>query len=161
MNEKDILEELEDYECDSFSPDSEYKKDISGCIAELKALCNRARLPMFLSIAVNNTQSGTQYINECILASVSDYNKGERISKLLLACNDAKIDYPPHIQKAIQDLSEYLSQLNRENKSDTVVDISLTEDKISDFVSIGEGLLEVGVAPELLRQSEDVFADLD
>lgn len=161
MDGEEIFEKLEDYECDSFSPDSEYKKDIASCIAELKALCNRARLPMFLSIAVNNTKSGTQYINECILASVSEYNRGERISKLLLSCNDAKIDYPPHIQKAIQDLSEYLSQLNRENKNDIVVEASLTNNKISDFAAIGEGLLEVGVASELLRQSDDVFADLD
>ena len=55
----------------TFDKTSEYSNEIEEKVTELIQLCNKERLPMFLAIAVKNSEEGTEYVNE-LFSSVSN-----------------------------------------------------------------------------------------
>ena len=146
---------------DYYDADAEYRKNIASYVAELKAACTRAKIPMYVCLAVKNTEKETTYVNDCVLASLEQPIKGNRIAKLLLACKGADTNYPEYIKKDIQELTEYLDHLNRKGILDDSLGIKLTEDKIPDYLAIGEGLVTASPPQVLLNNGLPFNEDFD
>lgn len=51
-----------------------YTNEIESKVAELLQLCNKYRLPMFLTIAVKNDEEGTEYVKEMFAAKSNSIN---------------------------------------------------------------------------------------
>lgn len=144
-----------------YSISSPLKNEIMELTSKLKAACNRARIPMFLCIAIQNTETETEYINDCVLASTELSNKGSRISKLLLACNGAETKIPAGVQENIRELTEYLDRLERKEINDSVANVKLCDDRIVNYLAIGDGLLEIEPPQNVMNGGISFNEDLE
>lgn len=92
------------------------------------------RMPMFVTVAVKNDSSGTEYASDMVLAGSGTELENNRISKLLLELNDIHQKYPDYIEKDIREISQYLEKINTKNYP--VSEIDLKDNKINAFHKI-------------------------
>lgn len=127
-------------------------EELKDLISQLKTFCICNKIPMFISFAVENTESGTVYLNDCVFASLERNLTDNRIAKLLMLTNGASLEYPPYIKKSISDLTEYLEKTDLVRKHDAL-DITLSDDKLHSMMRVGEGLMTTSVPNEILKKS--------
>lgn len=71
-----------------YEADKEQKKEIEEKIKELLELCQINRIPMFLSVALQNDKNGTKYKNIMYSAKVHDIRlTDDQIEKHILISN--------------------------------------------------------------------------
>lgn len=126
---------------------------------ELKMACNVNRYPMFLSIAKKGSE-GIEYYNQCLNAALEVPEHITRISKLLLAVNDADIELPPHIQRAMSELSSFVEQYKISLKNVKLIDSDFSVEKFDDYMMVASGLAKA-VVPKKLYGNEIEGKDLD
>ncbi len=134
------MEDMNEEQIDnSFEIKNKTENNIKNIISQLKVLCNTEDVPMFVSVALKDDNKKTYYYNDCVLSSLGIHPKANRIAKLLLVANDADVEFPAHIKRDIEELSEFLSQL----KSHTDIGSrNLTDNKLYNYVAVGDGLAE-------------------
>lgn len=54
-----------------FDKTEEYENEIIDIVTKLRIACNRAKIPMFVSVCVKNDEHGTVYKNEMVGAASS------------------------------------------------------------------------------------------
>ena len=113
-----------------------YDEHIAPIIRKLKDVCNIERMPMFVSVAIENKPDATNYANEVVLASTGTALADNRIANILLSMNKFDIDYPEYIKKDIRELEEYLEQTKSALATAPILDLKLAEDKTIGFQQI-------------------------
>ena len=111
-----------------------FKTKLEPLIHELKLQCNMEHMPMFVTVAVKNDKTDTEYASDMVLAGSGTELKNNRISKLLLELNDIHQKYPDYIEKDIREISQYLERLNTNVYPSS--GIELTDNKINTFHKI-------------------------
>lgn len=109
-----------------------FLKEIVPIIKKLKIACNLNKLPMFITVAVANDESGTQYESDAIHASTELNLKDDRIANLMLLLNGFEADMPEYIQKDIFEIHEYFKKCEEIRQADQIP-VTLTDDKICLF----------------------------
>ncbi len=104
---------------------NEYKKTIEPIIQKLKIECNVEKLPMFVTVAVENNEKETIYESHAIYASSDLKLTNNKIGRLLLLSNDFKTEPPEHIKECIRMLQDYIDQNGKK-----VEGVRLTNDRI-------------------------------
>lgn len=135
-----------------------YRSKIAPLIKELKVRCNLECMPMFITVAVANSEEGTKYMNDAIHAGIDVTLKDDRISDVLLLLNGFESDMPEHIKRDLREVEDYADHLKAVKNRDTV-DVSLKKDKIAmldravecrDEVKPPDGILERLITDEFL-----------
>ena len=68
-----------------YSRQDEYNNEIKQHVKEILLLCDKYQIPVFMTFAVGNNRSNTDYITETLSASAEDVVLAEdRISKYIL-----------------------------------------------------------------------------
>lgn len=71
-----------------FNKEDLYNKELLEKVYELKLLCNQYRMPMFISICVENDSKGTKYISEMVGSYSNDVKlKNDLIPKYVNVLN--------------------------------------------------------------------------
>lgn len=123
-------------EKDIYDKKKYFKSKLEPLIRDLKLHCNMEHMPMFITVAVKNDNSGTEYASDMVLAGSGTELKENRISKILLELNDIHQKYPDYIEKDIREITQYLERL--QNHSYPISDIQLKDDKIAEFQKLSE-----------------------
>lgn len=126
---------------------------------ELRIACNVKRYPMFLSIAKKG-KDGVEYYNQCLNAALETPEQITRIAKLLLAVNNADIDIPDYIKKAMTDLSAFVEQYKISIKNIKLIESDFQAEKFTDYMMVAEGLSKA-VVPKKLYGNEIEGRDID
>ena len=122
-----------------------YNSNIEPIVHELKKECGTNNIPFFITIATKNTETGTHYESDMILASAQTHLTDNRISKMLLALNGVDTKLPDQVKKAKEILEEYISE---KIKKETLPDIELTVDYLDDMHSLSNGALDITFCKE-------------
>ena len=116
---------------DFFDETKFYKETLAPMIMDFKRECSAHNIPFFITVATKNSEAGTVYHSDMILASAKTHLSDDRISKLLLRVNGFHTTLPSRVKKAEQILEEYLSAATKKEDledlnriSDDLLDIS-------------------------------------
>ena len=137
-----------------------HMKPIEEIVNELQLACNVKRYPMFLSIAKPSKNGSIKYYNQCLNAALETPEHITRISKLLLAANEADIKVPAYIQKAMDDLTEYVERYKISLKNVKLIASDFRADKFTDYMMVAEGL-STAVVPKHLYGNQIEGRDID
>lgn len=138
-----------------------FDEKVLPIIQQLKTVCNINRLPMFISVAVENQPNKTVYRNDAVLASTGVHLEDNRIADILLSMNGLKADYPEYIKKDLRELQEYLDKEQSfvkeklETKEDILEDVELTEDQFTAFCQITTGGMKAVLTEDMKGLSLD------
>lgn len=106
----------------------EYKNNIEPLIKQLKMECNVEKIPMFVTVAIKNTEKETVYMSDAIYASCDLQLTDKKIGQLLLLSNGFSSEPPERIKECIRELQDYIDQ----NSTGIHLEgVSLTSDRIS------------------------------
>ena len=132
-----------------------YEEQIVPLLSQIKTICNAEKMPMFISVAVVNSEKETVYANDAVLASTGVRLSDNRIADVLLSLNGLVVDYPEYIKTNLRELEEFIERTNAKSKEvlesgiDCVEDVELTEDKLVDFQKILSGGYKAALTPEM------------
>ena len=97
---------------DVYDKEDVYKATIEPKVRDLMLGCMSERLPMFVSVAVKNSEGGTSYVNNVVLGATSIRLKDNRIARILLHLNSFPQDtIPEDVDAALNTLYGYLSSV--------------------------------------------------
>lgn len=147
---------------DIYDQSAYYRTYIEPIVKELKLRCVSAKIPMFITFATANNEHGTSYESDVVLAATERHLTDNRIAKLLMALNDFDLVPPESIQRAAEELSEYLMHLaDRDGQEE--VPVTLTEDRIGEMSKVADGSLTPKLREGVTNQSigADFYDDLD
>ena len=109
-------------------------------IMDFKRECSAHNIPFFITVVTKNSEAGTVYHSDMILASAKTHLSDDRISKLLLRVNGFHTALPARVKKAEQILGEYLSTAT---KKESIADLDLETDDLEDLSRISDDLLDI------------------
>lgn len=67
-----------------FDKRDNYKDILEDKIMEIKRICHREKLPMFITVCVKNDESGTEYEKEMVSAATCNLSlKNDQIAKMV------------------------------------------------------------------------------
>lgn len=144
-----------------YNKQSVYEEKIAPIIKELKNECYLEKMPMFVSVAVENTPDTTRYEHNVVLASTGTALKDNRIADILLSLNEFNIDYPDYIKKDLREIEEFLERTKQGLLDAPIVETELTDDKTVGFQKIVMGGCKASM-PEYMRKTptaEDLWED--
>ncbi len=119
-----------------------FEEKIQPLLFQLKTICNAEKMPMFISVAVENSPSGTLYANDAVLASTGVRLEDNRIADIMLSMNGLVTDYPDYIKKDLRELEEFIQRSKertdslKESPLGYIDDAELTEDQFPAFQKI-------------------------
>lgn len=119
-----------------------YEEKILPLILELKTVCSAEKMPMFVSVAVSNSENETHYENDAVLASTGVRLTDNRIADVMLSMNGLIVDYPDYIKEDLRELEEFVERTSLkakevlESEQDYLDGVELTEDQFKDFQKI-------------------------
>lgn len=122
-----------------------YEEQLLPLILKLKTICNAEKMPMFISVAVENNEKETVYENDVVLASTGVRLEDNRIADILLSMNGLVVDYPEYIKNDLRELKEFVERTKVKSSEvvesgvDYLEDMELTEDQFKDFQKIVMG----------------------
>ena len=123
-----------------------YTSNIEPLVKDIRLHCYTARIPMFMTFAVRNTKTETEYFTEMNLASTHKTLENNKISKLLLRLNDFKVKPPKEVRQAIKILEAYIdSGGTKEEKENRRI---LTDNKIDGMYKIMEKDATISHVPD-------------
>lgn len=125
---------------DFFDETKFYKETLAPMIMDFKLECSAHNIPFFITVATKNSEAGTVYHSDMILASAKTHLSDDRISKLLLRVNGFHTTLPARVKKAEQILEEYLSTAT---KKESIADLDLETDDLEDLSRISDDLLDI------------------
>lgn len=108
-------------------------------VNDLQALCARAKVPMFISLAYKDEEKGINYDNRIVSASLEMPGYAKRINKLILAVNNCNVKLPKDIAECVSTLETWL-----ENEGDYTSE-DVTVDKFRKFLDIANGQVEAAI----------------
>ena len=126
---------------DVYDKEDVYKATIEPKVRDLMLGCMSERLPMFVSVAVKNSEGGTSYVNNVVLGATSIRLKDNRIARILLHINSFPQDtIPEDVDAALNTLCRYLSTIGGdETFADSSEDgVVLTDDLLNSFRMIAK-----------------------
>lgn len=128
--------------------------ELYNLVAQLKLYCSCNKIPMYIILSLPDG-----YYRDCLYASLSLNKRDERIANLLLATMGGEETLPPHIEKCIQDLNNYLDKKRIIQHSRENLNLN-TDDDIQHIADIGDGFVDVKTPQEILnggiRYDEDI-----
>ena len=138
-----------------------YEEKIEPIIRELKNVCNSERMPMFVSVATENSVEGTTYASDVVLASTGTALTDNRISSILLSLNGFEIDYPDYIKKNIREIEEFVERTKSALPTAPILETELTDDKIVGFQQIVLGGSKATIPDSMKRKPgmENIWED--
>mgnify|MGYP004463016311 FL=1 len=105
---------MKDY---TFSKKETYDSKIKPLVKKIMLMCDEYNVPMFMTFAVKNSASGTEYVNEMRSAAACDtVLTNDRLVKLALILNDFEVVSEiskPGYDEELEDLED----LNEENSA--------------------------------------------
>lgn len=125
---------------DFFDETKFYKETLAPMIMDFKRECSAHNIPFFITVVTKNSEAGTVYHSDMILASAKTHLSDDRISKLLLRVNGFHTALPARVKKAEQILEEYLSTAT---KKESIADLDLETDDLEDLSRISDDLLDI------------------
>lgn len=134
----------------NFDKKAIYKTQIEPIIHELKRVCNLEKMPMFVTVAVKDNGSETEYKNEMVLASSGRHLADNRIASILLKLNGFELDLPDYILKDIKEINEFLDRTSIKNEDS--VSTVLNDDILPDLMDIANGEYKTVPPKGLLHQ---------
>ncbi len=122
-----------------------YMKKAIETADSLSALCIRAKIPLFVSMAYNEDDDDTElhYDNRIVSAALEMPGYAKRINKLILAVHDCGLKLPEHIQRDVDELENWLS-----NEGDFTSE-DVTVNKFRDFLDIANGQVEATIPADI------------
>lgn len=138
-----------------------FKEQIAPLIQQMKSICNLERMPMFISVAVENQPDKTIYCNDAVLASTGIRLEDNRIADIMLSLNGLETDYPDYIKKDLRELEEYMQRTCRFTREkvleelDILDDMELVTDHFPDFCQIASGEKKAVLTDEMKGISFD------
>lgn len=132
-----------------------FDEQIVPLLQQLKTICNIERMPMFISVAVENQPGKTVYRNDAVLASTGVRLEDNRIADILLSMNGLVTDYPEYIKKDIRELEEFVERTKafakekQESERDFLDGMELTEDQFVAFQRIVMGGTKTTLTDEM------------
>ena len=132
-----------------------FDEQIAPLIQQLKTICNIERMPMFISVAVENQPGKTVYRNDAVLASTGVYLEDNRIGDIMLSMNGLVTEYPDYIKKDLRELEEFVERTNALAKEkvksgeDFLDGMELTEDQFVAFQRIVMGGTKTALTDEM------------
>lgn len=144
-----------------YSKKEVYEEKIEPIIRELKNVCNSERMPMFVSVATENSIEGTTYASDVVLASTGTALTDNRISSILLSLNGFEIDYPDYIKKNIREIEEFVERTKSALPTAPILETELTDDKIVGFQQIVLGGSKATIPDSMKRKPcmENIWED--
>lgn len=138
-----------------------YKKEIAPKISDLKVACTFAGLPMFVTVAIKNDETGTVYQSSIVQSSTGYRMANPCIDAILMHMNGLPADYPDYIKEDIRELQDYLNEIEQtiDEGTGTTVNVVLKEDRIPEMIEIVAGKKKTVVPDELLKQKKDVHLE--
>lgn len=127
---------------DIYDKEDVYKAAIEPHVRDLMVRCLSEHLPMFISVAVKNTEEGTEYANNVVLGTTSVHLKDNRLAGILLYLNGFKQrDLPEDVEAALRTLQQYLSSIKGDGSLSHMesADVALTDDLLNEFCMITGG----------------------
>lgn len=124
---------------------------IEVTVNDLQALCSRAKVPMFISLAYTDDEDGIYYDNRIVSASLEMPGYAKRINKLILAVNDCDVKLPKDIAECVSTLETWL-----ENEGDYTSE-DVTVDKFRKFLDIANGQVEAAIPQFFDEDVEEVY----
>ena len=125
---------------DFFDETKFYKETLAPMIMDFKRECSAHNITFFITVATKNSEAGTVYHSDMILASAKTHLSDDRISKLLLRVNGFHTTLPSRVKKAEQILEEYLSAAT---KKESIAGLDLETDDLEDLSRISDDLLDI------------------
>lgn len=119
-----------------------YEKEILPHIMAIKDICKFHKIPMFISVAVANDKTKTEYKNECELVYTQRHLRDNRIVKMLRALNGFKFDLPDNVKSAVYTVLDYCDNVEP-TKGSTLGEMYLTEDMFDKITRICYGASDV------------------
>ena len=113
----------------------EFHKEIEPLVCQLKDLCAKHSIPMFMAFAIKNSEEGTVYDYEMLMAASRRKLKENQINSLVLSVNDFDVNYPEAVNNAISVLEHFLHH----NDDVKTLDVCLKDDVFPGFENISEG----------------------
>lgn len=123
---------------------NEYGHKVIDLADELAVYCIRAKVPMFLSLAYKDEDSGElKYDNRIVSAALEMPGYAKRINKLIMAVNDCSLKLPEHIQRAVEELENWLNNEGDYSSED------ITVNKFRDFLDVANGQVEATIPSDI------------
>lgn len=99
---------------DFFDETKFYKETLAPMIMDFKRECSAHNIPFFITVATKNSEAGTVYHSDMILASAKTHLSDDRISKLLLRVNGFHTTLPARVKKSRADPRRISVRCNKE-----------------------------------------------
>ena len=100
---------------DFFDETKFYKETLAPMIMDFKRECSAHNIPFFITVVTKNSEAGTVYHSDMILASAKTHLSDDRISKYLSAAT----------------------------KKESIADLNLETDDLEDLSRISDDLLDI------------------
>ena len=99
------------HEKDKYDKRKEYEAHIAPAVKDLKLQCYAHKMPMFVTVAVANSETGTEYMSDMVMGATDIHLSKNQIMSLLLNLNGLDVEPPVRVKKAMQILQDYLALL--------------------------------------------------
>lgn len=148
-------------ESDFYNKQDVYKAKFHPLIKDLRLQAIDNNMPMIVMVAVENTPKDTKYETRVVLSATGVHLTNSLIAKTLLAINGFDHKLPKNVENALREVTDYYNRVTREGGEDAErADVELTDDLISDAVSIAKGGDEIDFTG-ILNTRKPSYADDD
>ncbi len=82
-----------------YNADKETMAEIAEHVAELKKICNKNKMPFFISVAIEENGSETKYMSDILTPTTLNQNlTNDKITKMINVINGFDVVYPNKVE---------------------------------------------------------------
>lgn len=117
-----------------------YKETLQPILSQLKMECASHNVPFFVTVVTKNSEAGTEYHSDMVLASAKTQLADDRISKMLLHMRGFPTVLPERVKKAEEILEDYMRVMS---SKEMAADTQLQTDHLQGLKGLSKNIVDL------------------